>query len=287
MVTRGDRVEELYRAGRSIDEIVNELGCSPGYIHKIRRNRGIPPQHPRGADLEDVKQEVARRYSQGETADDISASMSIAKSSVYRALKKARVTPRRQVTPPELLAVAADEIVAKYDDGRSLESIAKDYGCTGGAVRNVLRRNGVERRSPARKPVVFTASEQKVIIELRDAGGRVADIAEQFGRDPSVVTRFLREVGRGGKARRPRVLGAGGYVFVRDERGDLVLEHRQVMSRALGRPLTRTETVHHLDGDITNNRLENLQLRHGQHGKGVALRCMDCGSHNVQPVELG
>mgnify|MGYP001587756592 FL=1 len=85
-----------------------------------------------------------------------------------------------------------------------------------------------------------------------------------------------------------------GYVLLRVPKGTpgargsqpWIPEHRYVMQQSLGRPLDKDETVHHINGDKTDNRLANLQLRQGRHGKGARLVCLDCGSHNVTPVDL-
>lgn len=95
-----------------------------------------------------------------------------------------------------------------------------------------------------------------------------------------------------------RYVDRHGYVWIRlrlipDAEGLIktyngyASEHRAVMAIHLGRELKPSESVHHKDGDRSNNAIENLQLRmSASHGAGAVLCCADCGSKNIIGEEI-
>lgn len=71
----------------------------------------------------------------------------------------------------------------------------------------------------------------------------------------------------------PKFLINGGYKLIHTDRHTkhpnavrYYLEHRLIAEEKIGRPLLRTEDVHHINGDRMDNRRENLQIMsHGEH----------------------
>ena len=57
-----------------------------------------------------------------------------------------------------------------------------------------------------------------------------------------------------------------GYILIHSpdhpyrNNDNCVLEHRLIMERKIGRYLTSKDHVHHINGNITDNRVENLEL---------------------------
>lgn len=83
---------------------------------------------------------------------------------------------------------------------------------------------------------------------------------------PFLNERWVKTGKENGAWKGGRQKTAKGYIYVpspehpsKDHHG-CVMEHRLVMEKYLGRLLERKEVVHHLDGNCSNNKIENLML---------------------------
>ena len=65
-----------------------------------------------------------------------------------------------------------------------------------------------------------------------------------------------------------RAVLPSGYILVRVRPAMHIYEHRLVMEQKVGRALRSDERVHHINGDRSDNRVENLELWSSSHPAG-------------------
>jgi hypothetical protein len=196
------------------------------------------------------------------------------------------------------------KVIDKYKEGLSLEAVGKLFNVNFVTIRNILKGNKIERRKQGNKHKLFDEEFTKKIIDLYNGGLSQEKIAAQLHTSQTKISRLLQFNGIYSGVRRGELHHAwqggkhirNGYVFVSIKKYDAyssmaisngyVMEHRLVMAQHLKRPLASNETVHHINGNTQDNRIENLQLRHGKHGKNQVFICCECGSYNVKSTTL-
>jgi len=307
-----------YKTGQTLTEIATDYSCTPQTVSRLIKDLDPDVIRPHGrwsCYTATQKAEMVSRYVAGETAKQISIDYGCSVPTVLRIIKEHDPDIIRDSGPNKLTEQQKQQIVSRYADGDGLRTLAKDYGCSVPNVSTILQNRGIPRRPLGLRPLADDVVD--TIRELRLSGKSYRQIGETVGLHPGTVGDVCRErLGltiadldagselmqivrlpgscprdespswRGGRTLKRGyalvALDIDDPLFCMTQTNGYVYEHRLVMARKLGRPLTRYETVHHRNSkDKTNNDPSNLQLRWGNHGKGAAMRCLDCGSDNL------
>jgi len=302
-------IARLYLAGQTSVEIGKRFGVSTTPILRSLRRSGVPIRvgGPQSAldDSPEGRARIIAAYETGEGIRSLAKRLRVSDQELNRILDEEGI-PRRRGGSVRMFDDQTMKMIADaYRAGATTTQLAEQYDTSHITIRNYLLRAGVTLRAGGSR---FWTEELKAEAARRYlAGESQQQIGDSIGVDQTGVSNILRALGvpmRGPNRRREnnhawkggRGVDSNGYVRVLPppEAADLVtplqngyvLEHRLVMAQKLGRRLRRDETVHHINGDKQDNRPENLQLRQGNHGNGVRIGCLDCGSSNVGHLSL-
>lgn len=161
-----------------------------------------------------------------------------------------------------------DEMMRLFNEGMSVSAIAKLMGCTWSVVGHALRKMGAEIKTRAwdRSKNKY---DHKKICELYECGMSIPQIEKELGctvgciipalRKGGIETRSVSDatyIAKGGHIHQ----ASKGYMWANYEKNTRKLHHRYVMEQYLGRELLPEEVVHHIDGNRSNNSIENLMV---------------------------
>lgn len=147
-----------------------------------------------------------------------------------------------------------------YKELRSADKIAKKYGVSKKCILNRMKAFGIQRNRR-------TVSVEKVR-ELADKGLSAHEIGKDLGFSKSAISKagLRHNILIPDKFHKGYIVTHNGYVMVKvpnhpfaDSKG-YVRKHRLVMENHLERILDQDEIIHHINGDKTDNRIENLKI---------------------------
>ena len=162
-----------------------------------------------------------------------------------------------------------EEIAARYEAGESTRALARACAVPYSAMREHLLSHSVNMR-PVGGVTIMGIPTDEMVGRYR-AGESSPALGRAYSVSPLTIRRRLRAAGVAMRTAAWRGFGGplhsdpNGYLRTSDRDGKLASVHR-VCWETHNRPVPRGHDVHHIDGRVGNNAIENLVcMSHGDH----------------------
>lgn len=176
-----------YNSGLSVGAVAEKNSVSWKCVRRVLKSTGINIEK-RFYKLKLDEAAIVAEFQAGTPAIHIAAKYNVYRSAIKKILDRAGIKTDREIQ------VSDEQIVTDYKNGYSMTALGKKYNCSGSAISDHLRANGI---IPARKPFkIDNITGAQLVEDYKKKGVSYKDITAKYGiHDRESIMKTIRRFG--------------------------------------------------------------------------------------------